>query len=43
LTLSADVMKRLEGLINQKTVAGERYNAQNSIEVDTENFAAQGA
>ena len=39
LTLSADVMKRLEGLINQKTVAGERYNAQNSVEVDTENFA----
>jgi len=40
LTLSADVMQRLESLINQKTVAGPRYNAQNSVEVDTEDFTA---
>ena len=37
--LSADVMHRAEALINQKTVAGARYNAQATSEVDTENFA----
>ncbi|PKO44906.1 MAG: aldo/keto reductase [Betaproteobacteria bacterium HGW-Betaproteobacteria-3] len=36
--LSADVMSRLEGLINSSTVHGERYNAQSASEVDTEEF-----
>ena len=38
LRLSDDVMQQLDHLINQKTVAGQRYNAQNSLEVDTEEF-----
>jgi hypothetical protein len=29
-------MAKLDGLINQHTVVGARYNAQNSSEVDTE-------
>jgi hypothetical protein len=40
LRLSTDVMQKLDDLINQKTVVGERYNTQNSLEVDTENFNA---
>jgi aryl-alcohol dehydrogenase-like predicted oxidoreductase len=36
--LSADQMQRLEALINQHTVKGERYNAQANSEVDTEVF-----
>ena len=36
--LSADVMARLEALINQHTVHGARYNAQGTSEVDTEVF-----
>ena len=36
--LSADVMRRAEALINQQTVAGQRYTAQATSEVDTENF-----
>ena len=36
--LSAEVMARLEGLVNQDTVVGNRYNAQSNSEVDTENF-----
>ncbi len=40
LRLSAEVMQHLDLLINQKTVAGQRYNAQNSLEVDTEEFSA---
>jgi len=38
--LDAGVMARLEALINEKTVAGDRYNAQANSEVDTEVFAA---
>ncbi|MDB5884901.1 MAG: aldo/keto reductase [Polaromonas sp.] len=34
----AGVMKRLEALINEKTVTGNRYNAQANSEVDTEAF-----
>ena len=34
--LSADVMARLDALINPRTVHGERYNAQGTSEVDTE-------
>ena len=36
--LSTDVMARLETLINEKTVAGSRYNEQGNREVDTEVF-----
>jgi len=36
--LNADVMARLEALINEKTVVGSRYNAQGNSEVDTEVF-----
>ena len=35
---SADVMARLDALINQHTVTGSRYNAQANSEVDTEVF-----
>ena len=37
--LSADLIARLEGLINERTVVGDRYNAQANSEVDTETFA----
>ena len=36
--LSADVIARLDALINQHTVHGDRYNAQANSEVDTEVF-----
>ncbi|MEN9688807.1 MAG: hypothetical protein RI998_804 [Pseudomonadota bacterium] len=36
--LSADVLARLNHAINQDKVSGNRYNAQASSEVDTENF-----
>lgn len=36
--LSPAIMVRLEGLINQSTVVGPRYNAQSQSEVDTEMF-----
>ena len=36
--LSADVMARVEALINQQTVTGPRYNPQGTGEVDTESF-----
>ena len=39
VTLDAATMQRLDGLINQHTVVGARYNAQNASEVDTEAFA----
>jgi hypothetical protein len=38
VTLSQDVMARLNALINQRTVHGDRYNAQGNSEVDTEVF-----
>ena len=37
--LSADLMARVEALINERTVVGDRYNAQANSEVDTETFA----
>jgi len=37
--LSGDLMARLEALINERTVAGDRYNDQANSEVDTEVFA----
>lgn len=36
--LPADVMARVEALINQQTVTGPRYNPQGTGEVDTESF-----
>lgn len=36
--LNSEMMARLESLINQHTVAGNRYNAQSNSEVDTEVF-----
>jgi aryl-alcohol dehydrogenase-like predicted oxidoreductase len=36
--LSTDVIARLNALINQRTVHGDRYNAQANSEVDTEVF-----
>lgn len=38
ISLSADVLARLNQAINQDKVSGERYNAQASSEVDTETF-----
>ena len=38
IKLGAHVMARLEDLINQKTVAGNRYSDQANTEVDTEVF-----
>jgi len=38
VTLTTDVMARLEALINQDTVAGDRYSDQANREVDTEVF-----
>jgi aryl-alcohol dehydrogenase-like predicted oxidoreductase len=38
VTLDAGLLARLEALINQRTVAGNRYNAQSNSEVDTEVF-----
>ena len=36
--LGAELMDRVELLINQRTVVGSRYNAQANSEVDTETF-----
>lgn len=38
ISLSADVLSRLNQVINQDNVSGERYNPQASSEVDTETF-----
>jgi hypothetical protein len=38
VTLTGDVLARLDALINQHTVQGDRYNAQANSEVDTEVF-----
>ncbi len=37
--LAPELMLRLEDLINERTVVGDRYNAQANSEVDTETFA----
>jgi hypothetical protein len=36
--LDASLLARLDALINQNTVAGNRYSAQANSEVDTEVF-----
>ena len=38
VTLDADLVARLEALINESTVQGSRYNEQGNSEVDTEVF-----
>ena len=38
VTLDFATMDKLDGLINQTTVLGSRYNVQSNSEVDTENF-----
>jgi len=38
IVLEPSVIARVEALINQRTVAGDRYNEQNSREVDSESF-----
>ena len=38
LELQPELISRLDALINERTVAGERYNAAIQAEVDTENF-----
>lgn len=40
VSLSADVMARLEACIHQSNVVGSRYNTQGNTEVDTEVFDA---
>ena len=37
--LNSAVIQRLEALINERTVVGNRYNPQNASEVDTEAYA----
>ncbi len=36
--LQPDMTARLDALINQRSVVGERYNSATQAEVDTENF-----
>ena len=38
VALTVDVIAKVEALINQQTVQGPRYNAQVSLEVDTEDY-----
>lgn len=38
VVLGADVLAALEALINQRTVSGERYDPQGTIDTDTERF-----
>lgn len=40
--LDADTVARLDALINQRTVAGARYNAATQAEIDTEEFEPRG-
>ncbi|MDH4463980.1 aldo/keto reductase [Acidovorax sp.] len=41
--LSEPLMDRVEALINERTVVGNRYNAQSASEVDTETFEDRAA
>jgi len=36
--LSADIIKRVESLINQESISGPRYPAPTQAEIDTEEF-----
>lgn len=42
VVLAADVLARLDALINQHTVSGPRYNPANQADVDTEDFQPAG-
>jgi hypothetical protein len=37
--LTTDAAARLDALINQHTISGNRYNAATQAEIDTENFS----
>jgi aryl-alcohol dehydrogenase-like predicted oxidoreductase len=39
VTLSPEIASRLDGLINRRSVAGDRYNAATQAEIDTEEFS----
>ena len=39
VTLSPQMVKSVDALINQSTVSGPRYNAKTQVEIDTEEFA----
>ena len=41
--LDAATMAQLDALINERTVVGNRYNAQSASEVDTETFEDRAA
>jgi len=41
--LDSATMARLGALINERTVVGNRYNAQSAREVDTETFEDRAA
>lgn len=36
--LPPDIAGRLDALINQRSIAGDRYNATTQAEIDTEDF-----
>jgi hypothetical protein len=38
--LDASIVQRLDALINQHTVVGDRYPAATQQEIDTENFGS---
>jgi hypothetical protein len=38
VTLTPELIRKLEALVNEKTVAGNRYSEQSNREVDTEVF-----
>ena len=40
VTLEAGTLAALDGLINQRTITGARYNGQSQSEVDTEQFSS---
>ena len=40
VVLGADVLAALDALVNQGTVSGERYDAQGTLDTDTERFEA---
>jgi hypothetical protein len=38
ISLAPSVVERLDALINERTVGGDRYNKATQQEIDTENF-----
>lgn len=43
VTLSADVLARLDALFTPQAISGPRYNSQNQAEIDTEDFTVSSA